>query len=126
MLKSQIRTFLIVGLLTVIVDFVFYKIFSDVMMFSIELAKSLGFVTGTFFAFVANKYWTFSDRKPGAASVYKFIILYSVTLFANVCINSIILKNFSTFEYSMELAFLVATGGSAMLNFIGMKFFVFK
>jgi putative flippase GtrA len=48
------------------------------------------------------------------------------TLGANVLVNALILKLLADVEFAIQLAFLLATGASASLNFVGMKFFVFR
>jgi len=52
--------------------------------------------------------------------------LYASTLGANVLINALSLKLLADMPIAFQLAFLLATGVSASLNFLGMKLFVFK
>lgn len=85
-------------------------------------AKAISFILGTIVAFVLNKYWTFQKYKRSFNEVLKFGVLYSATLGANVMTNKIVLE----LTHIVFLAFLVATGVSTVLNFIGQKFWVFK
>jgi putative flippase GtrA len=90
------------------------------------VAKGLSFVTGTMFAYVANRLWTF-DRAEGGGSIFGlFVVLYVVTLTINVALNSTIISLFDDRELGRSIGFLAATGTSATLNFIGMKTIVFR
>ncbi len=126
MIRKELKIFLIVGVLTVIVDFLTYKTLLWLNIFSIDASKATGFITGTVFAYFANKIWTFGHKEHAPGSLFRFIILYASTLGANVAINSFILHILNTFPEAMQIAFLFATGTSATLNFIGMKLFAFK
>jgi putative flippase GtrA len=121
---KEIRYFLIVGILTVLIDYLVYSL-SRKLIINNTQAKAFGFISGTAFAFLANRNITFKDLDNIWTQLYKFLILYSVTLFINVTINNILLNWLTDFHYKVQLSFLVATSTSAIINFIGMKYFVF-
>jgi len=120
MIKREIVIFLFVGIATVLVDFLTYHGLMKAGFIPI-LAKTAGFLAGTLFSYFANKFWTFGQKTYVAGSVWRFSLLYITTLFVNVFINSTALK-----FTSISVSFLAATGISAVLNFLGMRFFVFK
>ncbi len=124
MIQKQIGIFLIVGSLTVAIDYGFYIML--ISLLDIDLAKAAGFIIGTVFAYLANRLWTFNRPAVKADSILRFILLYALTLGINVFVNSVLNRIFIDLEYIRQFAFLAATGISATLNFIGMKFFVFK
>lgn len=119
-IKKELLRFLVAGLSAVGTDLVIYYLMLN--FFSTEVSKAISFLFGTIVAYVINKYWTFEKYKKSYNEIIKFVILYSITLGANVITNKIILDNFKI----VFLAFLVATGVSTVLNFIGQKFWVFK
>lgn len=144
MLKKQIIVFIILGILTVIIDYIVYnsllytlrdKEISD--LYIDIFPKALGFLSGTIFAYFANKYITFKNQKYYGKTLFKFITLYIMTLLINVLVNSstinilylINIESNSVIKIDVNdiylFAFLAATGFSATLNFIGMKWFVF-
>ena len=90
------------------------------------VAKGVSFVTGTMFAYVANRLWTFDRAEGGGAVFGLFAILYVVTLTINVAVNSAMISLFDDGELGRSIGFLAATGTSATLNFIGMKTIVFR
>jgi len=161
MIRRELAIFLVVGTLTVVIDFLTYRGLIWAQLLGVDNAKGIGFLTGTVFAYFANRFWTFGHKVHAVGSVWRFIVVYSLTLAANVLVNSflitwlpnhvpalldkliavntfisaykpiynqmnIILSKITIQEAGIQIAFLVATVTSANLNFIGMKFFVFK
>lgn len=119
-LKKELKRFLIAGSSAVGTDFVAY--FAMLNFLYHDIAKILSFIMGTIVAFVVNKYWTFERYEKNYKQIFQFTILYSITLFVNVMVNRLIL-DFAEFTF---LAFLIATGASTILNFVGQKWWVFK
>lgn len=126
MIRRELAIFLVVGSLTVVVDFLTYHGLLWTGALDIGAAKAIGFLTGTVFAYFANRIWTFGDKEPASGSVLRFALLYAVTMGANVVINAFVIALPIKVSWQFQLAFLMATGTSAVLNFIGMKLFVFK
>ena len=117
---------MIVGVSTVLVDFISYRGLIGFQVMEVDMAKAAGFLVGTLFAFFANRFWTFGHNPHVLGSVWRFSALYASTLGANVLTNALVLKLLSDMAIAIQLAFLLATGVSACLNFLGMKLFVFK
>ena len=126
MIKKELLIFLIVGFTTVLVDFLTYKSLLYATSLNIDLSKSVSFLVGTVFAYFANRKWTFGHKAHANGSIFRFVILYAVTLGLNVLINTASLKILNGFSWDLTFAFLIATGASAVANFLGMKFFVFN
>ena len=132
LIKRELIIFLIVGLLTVAIDFLMYRGILFIKPFGFEninIAKGFSFIGGTIFAYFANRFWTFNQQSTRAGSLVRFIVVYILGLFANIIVNYLCIIWFKAFfnlaELSIILAFVLATAVSATLNFIGMKFFVF-
>lgn len=119
-LKKELKRFIVAGISAVSTDLITYYILLNFLPHSVS--KTISFLLGTVVAFVINKYWTFEKHTKSYTEVAKFGFLYLVTLGANVFANAVVLKYFSL----VFLAFLVATGVSTILNFLGQKFWVFK
>lgn len=119
-LKKELKRFLIAGFSAVGTDLVTYYILLNFL--SHDVAKAISFLIGTIVAFVINKYWTFEKHNKSYKEIVQFTILYGLTLGANVITNKFILVQMD----SVLFAFLVATGVSTVLNFLGQKFWVFK
>ena len=120
-LKQESMRFLITGLLAVGIDFSSYWLLSDVM--PTDMAKACSFILGSIVAFFMNKLWTFENDDHAVNSALQFAGLYSLTFFANVAVNHLVLNNAVDMKL---LAFLFSTATSTVLNFLGMKFWVFS
>jgi putative flippase GtrA len=126
MIKCELVIFLIVGVSTVLVDYISYRGLIGFQVMEVDMAKATGFLVGTLFAYFANRFWTFGHKPHAPGSAWRFSALYASTLGANVLINALALRLLADVAAEIQLAFLLATGASACLNFLGMKLFVFK
>ena len=126
MLSRQIKIFIFVGFITVSVDFLIYKTLLSFMLMQVDLAKGVGFVGGTLFSYFANRFWTFSSPNHPKRSAVRFVVLYCLTLVINILVNAGVLSILSESIVAENVAFLLATGTSAVINFLGMKWLVFN
>jgi putative flippase GtrA len=126
LIRRQLSVFILVGVLTVLVDFAVYRYLISYWDLTIGLSKGCGFFAGTVFAYAANRLWTFSGKSHAPGSLYRFIPLYISTLAINIGTNSVVLSSFDYLVIIEYLAFFLATACSATLNFFGMKYFVFR
>lgn len=118
---QELTRFIASGILAVTSDFSSYYLLLEHL--STDAAKSISFIIGSIVSFFMNKLWTFESQAKIHSALLPFIALYSLTFIANVSANHLILLIFNNMSV---LAFLIATGTSTVLNFIGMKFWVFK
>lgn len=119
-LKKQLVKFIIAGCLAVTTDLLSYYILLNFL--SHNISKTVSFILGTIVAYIINKFWTFEKNKKSYREIYRFALLYTITLFANVFTNKITLE----LTKNTFLSFIVATGVSTVFNFLGQKFWVFK
>ena len=95
------------------------------------LAKACSFVCGSVVTYNLNKFWTWKMSDRSNKRFAKFFVLYLISLLINVSSNSgalYVLKtgSFSNLPYKYLIAFIFATGTSALFNFFGQKWWVFK
>jgi putative flippase GtrA len=126
MLKLEVKIFLVVGILSVLIDFSVYQVCLYTGLLNIDTSKGIGFLLGAIFSYVANRNWTFQYTLNSLLVKWRFILLYLITLGLNVVVNSLVLKINVDNYFTNYIAFILATGLSAISNFFGMKFFVFK
>ena len=125
LLHNQVGRFLIVGITTVLIDFVIYLLllFFD---FETDLSKALSFSGGAIFAYFANRSYTFQSERNGLLRFILFSALYLLTLTINVGMNELVLSVLGEAQLFIVFAFLIATSLSATINYIGMKYIIFK
>ncbi len=126
MIHREAGVFLVVGCITVLIDFTSYTLLQSWTGLPVDVAKGLGFLIGTAFAYFANRHWTFGHKEPERGSAWRFAVLYGITLAFNVLVNATSLYALQGMVWSRQGAFLLATGVSAFLNFLGMKYLVFR
>lgn len=126
MIRRELGVFLVVGLLTVAVDLLCYQLLLWTGLAGVNLSKATSFLIGTLFAYFANRAWTFGHYEHAAGSFWRFSLLYATTLGANVLVNAGMLVLLAAYAWKIHAAFIIATGVSATLNFIGMRLLVFK
>ena len=119
-IKRELNKFLVAGLSAVGTDMLIYYLLLNLL--SSETSKGISFFIGSVVAFIINKYWTFKKIKKSYKEMIQFGALYSITLGLNVMTNKIVLDYTSLVLFS----FLIATGVSTVLNFVGQKWWVFK
>lgn len=126
-MKKQFKRFIIVGTATVAIDYLIYHIL--VINFGINYYhKGISFASGAVFSYICNSLFSFEQKRLSKRQLAKFILTYTISLLANVHINSIMLNmNWHSFQYiSLYVSFVAATFTSTMLNFLLMNFYVFK
>ncbi|MDA8100692.1 MAG: GtrA family protein [Nitrospiraceae bacterium] len=120
-LTKEIKRFLVVGSLAVGTDWGTYYLLLNVTSHS--PAKAVSFVCGTVVSYFLNKHWTFEQKRRSLAEAVRFAAVYATTLGANVLVNKLCLL---LLPGAVFFAVLAATGTSTVLNFIGMKWLVFR
>ncbi len=132
-IQRQIISFAVVGTAATLTDFIIYWFLHQHLAYSV--AKSCSFVASSIFVYLCNKFFTFRQKNHAYQEILRFILLYGFTLLINVGSNSYVLYLARTFFDSIWqehtklivlLAFLIATGISTIINFLGQKLWVFK
>lgn len=130
MMKSSVswklKEFLAVGMITVCLDWGIYLALTNFFGVGAVLSKSLSFIIGSIFAFIANGRLVFqSDLTP--VNFLKHLVLYTFSLLANTLFFAFWESNFS-FDSTIILgaALLTATSVSTGINYMGLRFWVFK
>ena len=122
----ELKKFLAVGMISVSLDWGIYLVLVNFLGLGAVLSKSFSYIIGTMFAFIANGRLVFqSDLAP--VNFLKHQLLYTFSLLANTLLFAYWESNFS-FESPIILvaALLTSTFVSTVINFVGMRFWVFK
>ena len=123
--KKELLKYIFVGLSTVFIDFLIYKFLIKFIV--IYLAKTISFLSGSFFSYQLNRTWTFKSGEKTLSQFIKYLIIHITSLVLNVFINSLLLNTFSkNYFLNYEVSFLIATLISATYNFLFIKIFIFN
>ena len=121
LIKKELKRFILAGVCAVTTDLLSYYFL--LMYFTHDISKGISFLLGTVVAYIINKYWTFEKKEKSYREMFQFGILYGFTLAANVSVNKVVLDLSSN---TIILGFIIATGVSTILNFVGQKWWVFR
>ena len=123
--RSQFIKFALVGISNVFVDLFIYRL--SLTWLDVSLSKGLSFCFGALYSYHLNRVWTFTATTRSFRQFNRFIGINGLALGVNVATNSSVLTILpSSFKFPLAFAYITATTLSAILNFLGMKFFVFK
>lgn len=111
-----------IGVFAVATDFVIYFLLVFLNL-PISLSKSLSYICGNIISFVGNRTFVFNATKKHLFyQILPFALLYGSTLIINNVVNQWLLN-----IYGIKLlAWFIATGVAVSINFLGVKFIVFK
>ena len=114
--------FILVGLFTVTIDFIFYYIFIFFDIFEPNNAKRMSFILGAIFAFFANRSYVFRVSTKKITQPIFFSILYLTSFILNSLVHDYLylLTNITLFS------FFIATCVSTVANYSGQKFIIYK
>lgn len=126
MVKREIGFFVINGLVSVAIAYCVYLALADYGM-QLYAANGMAYVSGLVYGFFANRSLTFRNNgKIRFSNVLFYCILYSATMLINMATIFLMLDLLADFSFKNQLAFFVAISLSTLLNFLGMKYFVFS
>ena len=126
-LVGQIGRFIVIGSLSAATDLGSYYLFTALGM-HVGVAKGISFLLGMALGWVGNKFWTFASHKRDLAEPLTYLFWYAATLGLNVLVNAVsywALSTFLTDDWAKASAAILATGTSAIANFIGLRWIVF-
>lgn len=138
-LQKQLIKFTLIGIFAVLVDLIFYYTFmhtlpekETLLLDKNDISKTISFICGSIVTYNLNKFWTWKQKDRSNVRFAKFFSLYLISLFLNVGVNKGALIAFENIEalqsipYKYFIAFVAATGFSAIFNFAGQKVWVFR
>jgi putative flippase GtrA len=123
---SELKKFLVVGMIAVCLDWGIYLTLTNFFGVGAVPSKGLSYVIGTIFAFIANGRLVFQSDLA-LLNFLKHLLLYTLSLLTNMLLFSY-WESYFSFESTIILgaALLNSTFVSTVINFVGMRFWVFK
>lgn len=123
-ISRQLKRFLITGIGATLIDLACYSTFLYLGM-SFMLAKAASFLCAVSFAYIGHRSWTFMSH-GSSSRLTAFSMLYLSALVINNVINLSMLETFGKEIEGIAISFVIATSVTATINFIVMKFLIFK
>ena len=123
MIKIFFRQFIgfsTAGLLSILIDFMFYYIFLETSLFNSSISKRLSYILGSINSFILNKKIVFKSREKYLREIILFIFIYILSFISNSFLHDSLIEKIPGY-----LPFLISTLISIIINFLGLKFIVF-
>ena len=115
---------MIVGALSTFFNYGIYSILYVFTELNYSISYIMGFFSGVLFSYVLNRFWTFQVEKGHYSNdLIRYFIVYLVSLFIGlICINIMV----EIFNIDPIVANIGVISITVCINFIGVKFWVFK
>ncbi len=126
MIRREVCLFGVNGTMAVAIA---YGVYRYLVAAGLELhaANALAYIAGMAYGFFANRALAFRDDAPVSASkMLRYGLLHVCTLALNVTLNSALLDALPGARAHLLFAFLPAVAVSAAVNFVGLKYWVFR
>ena len=126
MLNREIKLFLINGLIGVIIAYIIYMILM-ISSLNINFSSSISYFAAILYGYFANKKLTFKNLDNiSLTNISKYIVLHLCTLVIFVYLNSYLVIFLEDYTYNLLIAFILPVNLTMILNFLGLRFWVFK
>lgn len=126
--NKELLTYLIVGILTTLVNWISYAIFSH--LYSVTISNCIAWILAVCFSFTLNKFWVF--KKNNSKVLYEIITFFSgrlvVGIIETIGLNLLCLTLLGTIIFGIKglIAKVIMSLVSMVLNYIVSKILVFK
>ncbi len=125
MIKRELLRFSISGASSVAIAYIIYRTLVYGGMNN-NVSYGVAYVIGLSLSYLVNKLWTFESKISSRRTFMSFSLLQIITLLASTIVNSKVLAEMQNTLFVHELAFVFGIATSTTLNFIGLKYFVFR
>lgn len=127
-LRTQLTRFIVVGVVSAIVDFGLLKLLMDHVAWAHTPAKALSFVAGTLTAYTLNRAWTF-QADHSARRLASVIALYALTFVLQVGLFAVLYPPLHAAWGTLVaqvVGFVIAQGVATTVNFIVQRLVIFN
>ena len=122
--ESKLLRFGIVGIFASFVNYTVFFTLLTIFDLNYLISSAIGFLSGVFSGFPFNRKWTFADKEAITRSLaIKYLLVYLTTLLSSLVILALLVEALQLLPQYANLLILAYT---AIGNFLGLKFLVFK
>ena len=126
MINREIRFFLINGFIGVTIAYLVYRLLMLISL-DINFSSIISYFTAMLYGYFANKQLTFKNRDNiSFTNITKYIGLHLCTLVIFVNLNSFLVVMLENYTLNLLIAFILPVSLTTILNFLGLRFWVFK
>lgn len=123
MVKKQFLKFIVIGVFSTFVNYSVFYVLYNFLFFHYLFSSGVGFLAGVFAGYNLNKTWSFGIKEKSFEYVFKYYIVYTISLFLGLGSLYVLVNNLGILP---EIANVITIGLTTCTNFIGIKIWVFK
>ncbi|MGL4524475.1 MAG: GtrA family protein [Spirochaetia bacterium] len=121
--KSSLFRFLVVGLVSSILNYGLFFVFYQIYSLHYILSYGIGFISGFILGFLLNKAWSFQVTKTTLYQKTKYLCVYLFSL----TLGGFLLRAFVAYLHMIPLlSNIIILFITTCINFCGVKFWAFK
>lgn len=120
---SQIKKFLLVGILNFIVEFSLFSYLYAFFKINHRTSSIIAFISMLTFSYFINKYWTFRQTEKNRREAFYYFILYFILLIHKILILEILIRKFNISTISSNTFTMLIT---SCISFTILKYFIFR
>ena len=123
----EVISYLIFGVLTTVVNFVFYWLFTEVFAVYYITSNVIAWVFAVVFAYITNKLFVFESKSWEPAIVFKEVISFGAARIISLLFETVFLALTVEIIGVPELiAKVIAAVFVVIINYVASKLFIFK
>lgn len=120
---QQLTRFLITGGIATILGYSAFLICLRAFNLHYILANFIAFIVGIIFGYNCNRRWSFNGPHHKSSHLFEYLAVYLTSLLVSTIILKICVDFFGIIP---EIAFILSLCVTTCINFLGIKFLVFK
>jgi len=124
---GETGSYILFGILTTIVNFVSYMVFTKLMHLDYKVAATLAWILAVAFAFVTNKLFVFKSEETNKSVLVKeasgFLFFRGLSYFVDIFSIIVLVEWLGVFD---AVSKIIASGIVAVFNYIASKYVIFR
>lgn len=122
---TQFIRFSIVGLLSVALAYIIYKLLLTAQ-FGSGFSYAIAYGSAMLLSFSLNRKWSFQYNGEYFQTSLRFLIIHASSYLGSIAIQQLMIAIVPSNNYLYEIAFFTAISFSTLINFFGSRFFIYK
>ncbi len=127
LVQGETGAYIVFGILTTVVNFVSYMVFTKLLRLDYKVAASLAWVLAVVFAFVTNKLFVFKSEETNKAVLVKeasgFLFFRGLSYFVDIFSIIVLVEWLGVYD---AVSKIIASGIVAVFNYIASKYVIFR
>ena len=123
----EVISYLVFGVLTTLVNFVFYWLFTEVLGINYLTSNVIAWIFAVIFAYITNKLFVFESKSWELPIVVKEVLSFGAARILSLLFETGFLTlTVEIFKFPKLIAKIIAAVFVVIINYVASKLFIFK